>query len=188
MFTGLKTHLGFGPPGDVLRNENAPYTVVEELKGYEVREYPESKWISTKGVNEAKNNKMFWRLFGYIDGKNGRGEKISMTVPVMTSNEKKEDESMESNMCFFIPNKFQADPPAPNDSDVEVITRPPLLVYTKQMSGFPNFKAEAEVFKAELEAAGVQDADFSMYFSAGYDSPFKLLNRRNEVMFKKIQK
>jgi len=50
---------------------------------------------------------MFWRLFNYISGKNDREEKISMTVPVLTSNERKENQSLERHMSFYIPNQFQ---------------------------------------------------------------------------------
>ena len=69
-----------------------------------------------------------------------------------------------------------------------MVTLPSLLLYTKMMAGFPDFEKQAGVFKTELEAAGHDDVDFSMFYSAGYDNPFKLLNRRNEVMFKKMIK
>lgn len=69
-----------------------------------------------------------------------------------------------------------------------MVTLPSLLLYTKMMGGFPDFEKQAGIFKTELEAAGHDDVDFSMFYSAGYDNPFKLLNRRNEVMFKKMIK
>ena len=69
-----------------------------------------------------------------------------------------------------------------------MVTLPTLLLYSKMMGGYPDFEKEAGIFKTELEAAGHEDIDFSMFYSAGYDNPMKLLNRRNEVMFKKVQK
>jgi len=190
MFNTIKSHLGFGPPGEVLNNEAATYKVIQKFEGgYELIEYPEQKWTSTKMSGEGdgpKNNSMFWKLFGYIDGKNSTGDKISMTVPVMISNQKEENK-MKREMQFFIPSKFQDSPPDPNDESVEVITRPPMIMYSKFLPGKPNFDQEAEKFRAELEKDGHTDADFSIFYSAGWDSPFKLLNRRNEIMFRKVE-
>jgi len=188
MFNVVKSYFGFGPPGEVHNNEIAPYNVLEKFEGYELIEWPEQKWISTKvtAPKNTKNNSMFMKLFGYIDGKNSRGDKISMTVPVMTSNQKEEDD-MKREMQFFIPLKFQENPPDPNDSDISVVTRPPMIMYSKFLSGFPNFEEEAKTFQGELEKNGHTDADFSVFYSAGWDAPFKLLNRRNEIMFRKSE-
>ena len=46
---------------------------------------------------------------------------------------------------------------------------------------------EAEQFRQRL-ANQVQSVDFSLFYSAGYDSPMKFWNRRNEVMYKVNQK
>lgn len=184
MFNVVKSYFGFGPPGEVHNNEVAPYKVLEKFEGYELIEYPEQKWVSTI-ASGPKNNAMFMKLFGYITGKNANGDKISMTVPVMTSNQKEEG-GMKREMQFFIPTDFQESPPNPNDADVTVITRPAMIMYSKFLSGFPNFEQEALKFRGELEAAGHTNADFNIFYSAGWDAPFKLLNRRNEIMFRKV--
>ena len=46
---------------------------------------------------------------------------------------------------------------------------------------------EAEQFRQRLANQG-QSVDFSLFYSAGYDSPMKFWNRRNEVMYKVNQK
>eukprot|EP00088_Acartia_fossae_P009984 TRINITY_DN14898_c0_g1_i1.p1 TRINITY_DN14898_c0_g1~~TRINITY_DN14898_c0_g1_i1.p1 ORF type:complete len:214 (-),score=47.87 TRINITY_DN14898_c0_g1_i1:41-682(-) len=185
MFSSVKNFFGMGPPGEVTKYEMAPYKVLQEFEGYDLREYPEQKWIATKNDESTKDNNMFWKLFGYIDGKNSVGDKISMTVPVMISNQK-EDNQMKREMQFFIPTKFQDSPPDPNDSSVHVISRESITLYSKFLPGRPNFEEEAKKFQAELVAAGHTDVDFSMFYTAGYDNPFKIFNRRSEVMFKKI--
>ena len=43
---------------------------------------------------------------------------------------------------------------------------------------------EAEIFAKILETTDYAgDVDFSKFYTAGYDSPWKFWNRRNEVMY-----
>ena len=68
-------------------SEEAPYEVMQEFDGWEVRMYPPTKWISTDALDVyphdgSEHSKAFNRLFNYIDGSNEMNSKIPMTAPV----------------------------------------------------------------------------------------------------------
>ena len=94
--------------------ESAPYTVVEVKDGYEIRDYPASKWVSTDGydlhVHDSQQaDDMFQKLFNYIDGQNAEGVKIDMTAPVTIFIIPGAGPNCESNftMSFYIPDVHQ---------------------------------------------------------------------------------
>ena len=73
---------------------------------------------------------MFMKLFGYISGANVGENEIKMTVPVsmkMTGNKN----SFEKEMCFYLDNKHQGNPPQPTNRDVYIVNRPAMNVYTR---------------------------------------------------------
>merc|ERR1712168_967808 len=60
--------------------ESAPYDVVKEYEGWEVRSYPPTRWVSTLATDVLphdgeEHRKAFYRLFHYIDGGNEAGTK-----------------------------------------------------------------------------------------------------------------
>merc|ERR1712127_842005 len=175
--------------------ETVPYTTLKKYDGYEMRQYPSVKWVCTeltypleeedaaarsgeesefdllKNVQEMMSGKawkrgpqsgMFMKLFRYISGVNKEGEEAEMTVPVINTMTFKEGNQMNKQMCFYLNKKHQANPPTPVDPAVKI--------------------EEAKVFAEVLKAAG-EDVDTSTFYSAGYDSPMKFWNRRNEVMY-----
>jgi hypothetical protein len=77
--------------------------------------------------------------------------------------------------------------PSPTNPDVFLSTTPGMDVYVISYSGFSNgdtAKAKAAELMAKLKAAG-EDYDASAWFTAGYDSPFTMGNRHNEVWIPK---
>ena len=94
--------------------ESAPYTVAEVKDGYEIRDYPASKWVSTDGYDlhihdSPQTDTMFNKLFNYIDGQNAEGVKIDMTAPVIYFIIPGAGPNCESNftMSFYIPEIYQ---------------------------------------------------------------------------------
>merc|ERR1719391_1383623 len=107
--------------------EEAPYEVLLEFDGFEMRKYPAIKWISTDAQDVMphdgpEHSKAFYRLFHYIDGSNQASSKIPMTAPVTMRITPGEGPNCESNftMSFFIPSDFQESPPQPTDKEVYV--------------------------------------------------------------------
>ena len=131
------------------------------------------------------NSKMFMKLFRYIQGGNKKKEEIPMTVPVLT--EVKGDGLMQKlKMSFYIPEAFQSNPPKPEDPAVFVESKE-ICVYVRSFGGYPLFYyqylQQIKELKKALDMEGLKGSyiDGAVMY-AGYDEPWKLFGRRNEVM------
>jgi len=169
------------------RYEEAPYTATEMGDQIQKRVYPGKKWACTKRTVSAddteENSGMFWKLFRYIQGANDQEMKIKMTVPVSTETVRNGN-NMELEMCFFIGEQHQANPPAPTNPDV-TIKSAARTIYTRTIGGYMNkasWALEAKVLGEKLTEMGL-NYDNSKYFTVGYDAPFKWWNRRNEIWY-----
>merc|ERR1711990_434833 len=172
----LTSAVGGGNTGEVDGYENAPYNVVNTYDGYEERFYPSKYWVCTRSGRGG-----FMKLFRYISGDNSNNQKIDMTVPVMMTNDDKGEE-----MCFYLTNNAQGNPPRPTGAGVYLSRKKSMNVFATTMGGYPNFETEARKLKAVLQRGRASEVDFSSYMAMSYDSPWKILNRRNDVMYKKL--
>ncbi|XP_072015636.1 heme-binding protein 2-like [Amphiura filiformis] len=126
----------------------------------------------------------FNRLFNYISGDNEAGQKIDMTAPVLM---KVTDNSDMMTVSFFIPFEHQDSPPAPSAENVFIKEVPEHEVYVRSFSGYADqddYSREAQALAASLQQAS-SSFEEGVYFTAGYDAPFKPVNRHNEVWYKK---
>lgn len=170
------------------------YTVQEKTDMYEVRKYEAGMWVSTteKGFRYSQAvSKGFWKLFQYIGGENDAKQKIAMTAPVRVSVSPGAGPFCEDNfsISFFVPYEFQSKAPTPSNEAVFLSQAPAFEAYVASYSGWNSdkkfTKVASELFE-ELRSAGV-DVREDMYYTAGYDSPFRLINRHNEVWLLKNQ-
>ncbi|XP_051909418.1 heme-binding protein 2 [Hippocampus zosterae] len=157
-------------------------------KDYEVRTYQAAKWVSTTlsgtSLDESKGVG-FRRLFNYIQGNNYQKVKVEMTAPVTCRVDPGAGPACESHftVSFFIPEEHRDAPPQPSDPDVFLENRDEFTAYVRSYGGFSNETLERDELlklKESLRRDGVHFAE-RPYYVAGYDSPFKLVNRRNEV-------
>lgn len=115
------------------------------------------------------------------------GVKIDMTAPVATRIVPGAGPNCESTftVSFYIPPKHQTDPPSPSNKDVFIEQFPEMTLYASARGGFMN--EEQWINEARGLSEKLKDKTFRQdyYFTAGYDSPFKLFNRTNEVWFVK---
>ncbi|XP_053193144.1 heme-binding protein 2 [Scomber japonicus] len=159
-----------------------------KAQDYEIRTYHATKWMSTSmsGMQwDATVRTCFGKLFNYIQGKNKNKAKVEMTAPVTCRVEPGAGPACESKftISFYIPEEHQENPPEPSDSDVFVEHRKEMTVYVRTYGGFAKEKAKREELKKLIESLqrdGVPFVD-QPFYTAGYDSPFKLTNRTNEV-------
>ena len=61
-----------------------------------------------------------------------------------------------------------------------------MTVYASTAGGFPNQARQAAALKERLERGRASRVDFSTYYALSYDNPWKVVNRRNDVMYRKL--
>ncbi|KAK6177130.1 hypothetical protein SNE40_015296 [Patella caerulea] len=164
------------------------YTVLEDVPDkYQKRRYEASNWVTTQILDmdyDLAQSKMFRMLFLYISGNNTRGEKIAMTSPVITRLIPGPGPACESNftMSFYISNTV-TNPPAPTDPKVKLTQLPAMDAYVRSFPGFATsslWVTEATQLAQDLAGKSFNSAYF---YTAGYDGPFRVVNRHNEVWF-----
>merc|ERR1712215_641753 len=142
--------------------------------------------MSGKGWKNKPENKMFMKLFRYISGVNKEQEEVEMTVPVLSRMKMLADGMVNKQMCFYLNKKHQANPPTPTDPAVKIEANKEFTVYVHKFGGYAMSDSvnlmEARRFAEVLRNAG-EEVDTDLFYTAGYDSPMKFWNRRNEVMY-----
>jgi len=176
------------PPEFCKTIDSPKFTVITKTEDWEERQYDASNWVSTSMEAIHLNDvylKMFNKLFDYISGHNQKEEKIAMTAPVLLSITPGEGPACESSftMSFFISPKI-TEAPAPKEETVFLSTMPEQRAYIRSFGGFA--KNEDFIKNAAALAAALPDTvkyNKDMYYTGGYNSPFTLFNRHNEVWF-----
>lgn len=78
---------------------------------------------------------------------------------------------------------MQANPPKPSDPDVYVEHIDAFEAYVSSYSGWNSVKSITEHASELYHVLGErgEDVESGYFYSLGYDSPFRLLDRHNEV-------
>ena len=166
--------------------ETYPYIVNKKFGKFEIRSYEATLFssvkISSKEYKDA-SRKGFSILAGYIFGGNKTNEKIAMTSPVAMSLE----DSM--TVMFMVPKKFNKENlPQPNESQIEFKEEPAKMVAAITFDGWANdekIEEYKEKLKAALDAEGISYTN--RFYFLGYNPPFELFNRRNEVIVELVK-
>lgn len=175
--------------------QNPKFTAAENQgEDYEIRTYHATNWVSTSlsGTDwDAAMSTGFHRLFKYIGGTNQNKVKVEMTAPVSCRVVPGAGPACESQftVSFYIPEEHQSAPPQPTDPDVFIENRKAFTAYVRTFGGFANEQSKRDELLKLLESLKRDGAEYvdQPFYVAGYDSPFKLTNRRNEVWILKSQ-
>mgnify|MGYP006161434257 CR=1 FL=1 len=161
--------------------ETYSYVVNKKYEAFEIRNYEASLFTSVQlSGNKYKNesSKGFSILAGYIFGENEKNEKIAMTSPVTMSLQ----DSM--TMMFMVPKKFKKETlPKPNQPQIKFQEEPEKTVAAISFGGWANDKKiekYKQKLKSALESKGV--AYTNRFFFLGYNPPFEVFNRKNEII------
>ncbi|MFZ4797426.1 MAG: SOUL family heme-binding protein [Bacteroidia bacterium] len=162
--------------------EEQPYSIVKTYHEFEIRFYPTSTMatINSKSKNYKDLGSSGFRVLAkYIFGGNKENKSISMTAPVyMNINDTL------SSMSFVMPKSYNEKKlPTPNDSNIIISKTDEIFVAVIKFSGF----ASDEKIKTNIEKLKVllkenQISYFGNFNYLGYNPPFQLINRRNEIM------
>jgi hypothetical protein len=161
--------------------ETYPYKVTKVYDNFEIRNYESTLFtsvkLSTKNYKES-SSKGFSILAGYIFGDNDRNEKIAMTSPVAMTLE----DSM--TMLFMVPKKFEKETlPQPNQAEIVFKNEPAKTVAAITFNGWADDE-KIERYKQDLKLAlDTQKIPYTnRFYFLGYNAPYEVFNRKNEVI------
>ena len=158
--------------------EEQDYQVLKVIDGVEIRVYDEMIYASYTPKNESDRSSSFRVIANYIFGGNTANEEISMTSPVVM----KPYDNHE--MAFIMPDHYTLSSlPKPDNSQIKISQIPSSTKAAIRYSGYSNAKIEnkkKEELIAVLNAHHIaHENDFEVLV---YNSPYKVFNRRNEVV------
>jgi hypothetical protein len=169
--------------------EEPRYAVVERLDhGVEIRAYEGRTAVETS-TRGQQDGEAFGRLFRYITGANGGGDRIAMTAPVETGGRLiamtiPVEQGGAGTMRFYLPRDVaRAGAPEPTEQGVRLVHIPPERLAVLRFSGSatPERREEqARILAEVLDRAGRTPVGSPVFM--GYDPPFSVpFLRRNEV-------
>jgi hypothetical protein len=161
--------------------EQHKYTVVRTYADFEVRKYEPAVFTSVilpAGSYRQNSGSGFRVLAGYIFGGNERNESIAMTSPVVM------EMGETQRMKFMVPSAYRPDDlPAPNDPNIEVEEQPERIVAAIRFGGWADddkIEQYKNTLRELIEREGLQHSGEFAYL--GYNPPYEVVNRRNEVV------
>ena len=166
----------------VNKTEEQNYTVIQKDQDFEIRFYPSSTLATIK--SNAKTYKDlsgpgFRKLAGYIFGGNEDKTQIAMTAPVQM-----DINNAVSTMSFVMPSSYnQTTLPKPNNPDVILEETTDEYVGAIQFGGFASdseLKFYSEKLRNILKQKGIKTYGNARFL--GYNPPFQLVGRRNEII------
>lgn len=164
--------------------EQRPYKVEKVLDGFEIRQYSPVVMASVEqnGQMMETGNSSFRTLANYIFGGNAEGEKIAMTAPVVMQ---PGAEASTTRMSFVMPSGYELSTlPSPRTSAIELHEEKGYRMAVIRFGGFVSNKdidEKAAQLRQLLQKENIAFEDEVIYM--GYNPPFQLINRRNEVGF-----
>ena len=186
------------------RVEQADYTVLQKMNGYEIREYPPHIVAQTtvKGSYGESMGNGFRIVAGYIFGGNAKKESIAMTAPVVAQKGEKTSESIAMTapvvattegdsqiISFGMPRSYTMETlPTPTDPRVKIVLIPAQKYAVLQFSWYRS-DARVKMMQEKLLSALARDGVVAQGSTAyaGYNAPWTppWMNR-NEVLVEVI--
>jgi hypothetical protein len=164
------------------KTEEQKYTVIRKEKDFEIRFYPAAT-IATISSDAKTYRELsgpgFRQLAGYIFGGNAAETRISMTAPVhMNINDSG------STMSFVMPSAYnESNLPKPNDPNVVIKKTSEEYVAVMRFGGYASdddLKYYSEKLQTLLKEKGI--TTYGHYRYLGYNPPYQIINRKNEII------
>jgi hypothetical protein len=167
------------------KTEQHTYQVLKSYDNFEVRKYEPAIFSSVKmrsKTYEESSGKGFRVLAGYIFGGNKTNESIAMTSPVTMEL----GETM--TMKFMVPKGYDMNSlPEPNDKSITFEKQPEKIIAAIKFDGWASNEKIAkhiELLRDALAKAEIKHTNTFSYL--GYNPPYEVINRRNEVVVEVI--
>jgi hypothetical protein len=162
--------------------ETQTYEVIRTEEKFEIRYYPSATMamISSKSKSYRDlGSSGFGTLANYIFGGNSQNKQIAMTSPVHM-----DIGDSVSTMAFVMPSDFNKNNlPKPNNTDILIETSKPEYVAVVKFGGFTSTESinkQKAILEKALKEKGLTCHGNFRYL--GYNPPYQLFGRRNEVI------
>jgi hypothetical protein len=162
------------------QTEIQQYKVINTIDNVELRYYPPS----IKAKVTSKNN--FSKLFKYISGNNSDNTKIAMTAPVYMTNK-----GSLNTMEFVLPVKYlEKNIILPKDNSIEVYKSKEGVFASITYGGYSNSNKVSENYRLLVNKLNEKNIPIisNRPIVLSYNSPYKVFNRRNEVLLEVVYK
>jgi hypothetical protein len=162
--------------------ETPKYQVIKSFGKVEIRKYPNLILAQTKlGSSEYKSsgNNGFRTVANYIFGGNSKQQKIAMTAPVIM------DMGDSASMSFVMPAEYEMDDlPKPASDQVQIRKQESKTLAVLRFGGYSDdekIRKYAKRLEEVLLENKIKVKSALLYM--GYNAPWDVVNRRNEVAF-----
>lgn len=162
--------------------ETPKYQVIKSFGKVEIRKYPNLILAQTKlGSSEYKSsgNNGFRTVANYIFGGNSKQQKIAMTAPVIMNM------GDSASMSFVMPAEYEMnDLPKPASDQVQIRKQESKTLAVLRFGGYSDdekIQKYAERLEDVLIENKIKVKSALLYM--GYNAPWDVVNRRNEVAF-----
>lgn len=160
--------------------ESPVYLVIKTYGEVELRLYPKMIVAKTSLSGKSFDNQGsngFRTIAGYIFGGNEKNEKIAMTSPVVMNM------GDSASMYFVMPKSYdKSELPTPNSKDVQIVEVAEKTLAVVTYGGFSSDeKIEKHRKQLELILQKNKLQTKGAYLYMGYNAPWDVINRKNEV-------
>ena len=167
------------------KTEQHKYQVIKTYDNFEIRKYEPAIFSSVNmrsKTYEESSGKGFRVLAGYIFGGNTSNESIAMTSPVTMEL----GETMI--MKFMVPKGYDMNSlPEPNDKSIAFEQQDEKIIAAIRFDGWANNEKIAEFTELLKQALAKENLQHKNQFSyLGYNPPYEVINRRNEIVVELI--
>ena len=167
------------------QTEQHRYKVIKKFDKFEIRKYDPALFSSVKlnkkGYKESASEG-FGILAGYIFGDNKTNEKIAMTSPVVM------ELGDSSKMLFMVPKNYTLkNLPTPKNEKILFEKQEEKIMAAIRFDGWADdekIEKYKSILRAELDKEQLNY--IPKFIFLGYNPPFEVLNRRNEVVVELI--
>jgi hypothetical protein len=167
------------------QTEQHRYKVIKQFDKFEIRKYEAALFSSVKlnkkGYKES-SSEGFGILAGYIFGDNETNEKIAMTSPVVM------ELGDTSKMRFMVPKNYTLkNLPTPKNDKILFEKQEEKIMAAIRFDGWADdekIEKYKSILLAELDKEQLNY--IPKFIFLGYNPPFEVLNRRNEVVVELI--
>ena len=167
------------------QTEQHRYKVIKKFDTFEIRKYDPALFSSVKlnkkGYKESASEG-FGVLAGYIFGDNATNEKIAMTSPVVM------ELGDTSKMLFMVPKNYTLkNLPTPKNGNIVFEKQEEKIMAAIRFDGWADDEKIEKYKSILMHELNKEKLNYSPKFIfLGYNPPFEVLNRRNEVVVELI--